>query len=139
MKGKGWAILIGAGVVIAVFALVGMMDRASRLGGGPGATEGLELRLQATLGVVAAETPPLRVFAMMPEVQGGPWRWKVEATLRPGYKAADPETARVVERAKGFCLSTPVGGKAPGGLLFVLHQPGGPDWTRTYDAEGRPR
>lgn len=139
MKGKFWLVLMGMVAVVGVFALVAVQGLSTRVGGGSEGARDLEVRLRGACGAVAVEEPPLRVFAMMPEVEGGSWRWKVEATLRPGRSPADAETGRAMDRVLSRCLMTSVGGKPPGGILLILHQPGRPDWTRTYDGQGRPR
>jgi hypothetical protein len=139
MKGKFWLALMALVAVAGVFAFIAVQGMTTRVGGGADGARGLETRLRVACGAVAAEEPPLRVFAMMPESEGGAWRWKVEATLRPGCSPADPATGRAMDRVLALCLTSAVGGKPPGGVLLVLHQPGRADWTRTSDGSGRVR
>ena len=138
MRGKFWLVLVALVAIVGVFAFIAVQGMSSRVGGGAEGGRGLEVRLRVACGAVVLEVPALRVFAMMPEIEGGPWRWKVEATMRPGRSPVDPETGRALERVLALCLTTPLGRKPPGGLLLVLHQEGKPDWTRTYDGQGRP-
>ncbi len=139
MSRRLWiATLLALGACLAV-ALFATWTTVTSVGAGAEAGRDLEDRLRVVFESVAAEDPPLRVFAMMPPAEGEAWRWKVEATLRPGAAPADPPTARAVDRAVFLGLMAPLRGRPPGGMLLVLHVPGGPDWTRTIDGQGRPR
>ena len=139
MSKRLWiATLLALGACLAA-AFFATWTTATSVGAGSEAGRALEDRLRVVFEAVAAEDPPLRVFAMMPPAEGERWRWKVEATLRPGASPADPPTARAVDRAGFLGLMTPLRGKEPGGVLLVLHVPGRPDWTRTFDGQGTSR
>jgi hypothetical protein len=120
-------------------ALAASWNMASAVKGGAEGARRLQDRLQGSFSAVGKADPPLRVFAMLPAREGEGWRWKVEATLQEGRTPADPMTVRALERMVFHGLSERIRGKPPAGILLVLHVPGAPDWTRTYDDQGRAR
>jgi len=133
---------IGVTVLLLLCLLLAILSAGSMVktvGGGAEGAKALEEGLAVSASGVLAEDPPVRVFAMLPAAEGAGWRWKVEGTLLPGRTPGDPEVARVTERISFRCLAAPIGGKAPAGLLLLLHVPGKADWTREFDGEGRPR
>lgn len=138
MKGKiGFVLILLVVCGAAIAALIAVQGVSRKVEGSSDGAKALEARLKAALGTLVAEEPPLRVFAMMPEKEGGFWRWKVEATVRPGRSPEDAEGARALDRAGNLCLRTGVGMRPCGGALLVLHQAGKADWTRTVGGEGR--
>jgi hypothetical protein len=85
-----------------------------------------------------AGEPPLKVYRVPPSEESREWRWKVEATLRPGVGAGSPELARVEERMVVRLLTARAGPGAAGGVILLLHVPGGADVARRYDGQGAP-
>ena len=111
-----------------------------------GSTSGLDetLELQSTLrgayGSLFQPEPPLRVVRVPDSGTGErrTWRWKVEATLRPGVDPSRPPAAGAVVRIVNRCAGMRIAGKAFTGVLLEFHRPGAPDWTREYDMNGIP-
>ncbi len=138
MNRNVWLAITALLLIVLFAAIVGVQMTISSVGGGPEATRSLQESLQAACGSVVQEAPALRVLSVPPSEASDRWRWKVEATLRPGKAPGAPDVDRAVDRTVGLCLNSSMQGKAPGGVLLVLHSAGGPDWSRTYDGEGRP-
>jgi hypothetical protein len=130
------AVLLGLCLAVSILAARNMV---TTVGGGAEGARALEEGLRLASEGVFAEDPPLRVFAMLPAVEGGRWRWKVEGTLLPGRSPGDPEVGQVLERFARRSLATPVRGEDADGLLLLLHVPGKADWSREFDRQGRPR
>jgi hypothetical protein len=133
-----WLAITAVLLILLFAALVGTQMTVTTVGGGVEGTRTLQARLQAACGAVVMGTPELRVLSVPPSEESPRWRWKIEATLRPGKAPGSPDVDRAVERIVSASLTSYMQGKPPGGVLLVLHSAGGPDWTRTYDGEGRP-
>jgi hypothetical protein len=137
MSRRAWAAFAAVLGILLVFALVASQMTLTTVTTGARGAQQLQERLRTACGAVAAEDPPLRVYGVPPAAEGAGWRWKVEATLRPGKRPGDAEVDRALERVVAACLSTDAGGKSPAGLLVRLRVPGGPEWAADYDGQGR--
>ena len=134
MRRSLWAILLmGVAAVVALGWASQSMMRTST-----GTEEALFLQesLGAAYGGIFAPEPPLRVMRI-PSSEAWPgWRWRVEATVAAGSR--DPRHLdRTLDRMVQRALATPVMGKAPVGVMVVLHGAGAGDRTLHFDATGR--
>jgi hypothetical protein len=135
-------IWIMAGMGLAGLVVLAFLGQAY-LGSTSGLDETVELQstLRGAYGILFEPEPPLRVMRV-PGEGGGErktWRWKVEATLRPGMDPALPPAAGSLVRIVNRCAAMQIPGKAFTGVILVLHRPGAPDWTREYGMDGVPR
>ena len=137
MSPKVWIALGACLVVVLLLAIVASQVSVTTVTEGARGAQVLQERLRTACGPVVEEEPALRVFGVPPAAEGGPWRWKVEATLREGKRPGDALVDRALERVVASCFTTPVAGKPPGGLLLLLHGKGRPDWVAEYDGQGR--
>ena len=132
--------------ILAAMGLAGLVTLAFMGQAYLGSTSGLDetVELQSTLrgayGMLFEPEPPLRVLRVPGPGEGRrrTWRWKVQATLRPGVDPSRPPASGALVRIVNRCAAMQIAGKAFTGVILELHRPGAPDWTREYDMNGLP-
>jgi hypothetical protein len=126
------ALLGVAGMLAVTFATRNLVTKVA------GLEEAEELRglLAGAYGSLFAPEPPLRVRRVQVAGDGARFRWRVEATLRPGRDPEKGEFARNLDRAAARVLGKRVMDQPPAGVTFVVRGDSG-ERTIRYAADGR--
>jgi len=98
----------------------------------------LQSILRGSFPQLLAPEPPLRVLRVPPSEAVKGFRWRVEATLRPGVDPkSSPVAGRLLDRMVARCLSTTVLQRPPAGVILVLHGADGAETRLDFDGQGR--
>ncbi len=133
---RGLWILLAIGIAGMLALTLGFQATLSGLSGVEEAAS-LQEFLRSAYAPILAPEPPLRVYRV-PRSEAWPgWRWKVEATLRPGKGPGSPDVARALPRIVSRVLATTAQKTPPSGAMILLHSPGRADANLLFDGQGR--